>query len=126
MSRWLQSIIITIRYLIFFGHFLTINFDGNVFPFSFCWDIFYNARYRDNVLNGISKMSVQVQFLILYCVGVVCTGSGSCHVTSPLQARYPSREEAPLSPSQLAFLCKRSLQSGVFKSCNSEFVKGMT
>lgn len=58
-------------------------------------------------------------------VCVVKTGSG-CGQNIPLQARYPSKEEAPLSPSQLAFLCERSLKSDVFKPCNTEFVKGIT
>ncbi|XP_064391551.1 DNA-directed RNA polymerase III subunit RPC1-like isoform X2 [Halichondria panicea] len=47
-------------------------------------------------------------------------------VMEHVKARHPCLEESPLSPSQLSFLCRRSLHSDLFKSCNKEFTKEIT
>lgn len=46
-------------------------------------------------------------------------------VLQHIKAKVPCKDEPPLSPSQLQFLCGKAFQSDTFQFCNEEFKRGM-
>ena len=64
--------------------------------------------------------------MMVCSMGVCCLCSVRVCLLRPFpQASFSCPSEPPLSPSQLAFLSQRSLDSELFKSCNQEFKDGI-